>query len=481
MKHTLYLLSVTFLLFSCDSFLNTELKGDYTSENYYKNQESCEQAVNGVYNGLYSVLQWQWVFGDVASDDAVKGGNAGDQAEVLYIDDFTARADNGMLALYWQALYEVIARANNVIAFVPGVNMEATLKARYVGEAKFLRAYAYFQLVNIYGKVPLKLKPQLTEDAIHVGLSETTAIYDQMVKDITEAQEVLPLSYSSTDAGRVTKGAALAMRAKIKLFQKQYADVVADITTLQGFNLYDLLKDYGNLFKAGAEDSTETLFAILFSTNSKVIQANPLNIWTSPSVEGGYYFDAPTQNYVDIFTESTVSGETDPRLDISIGRNGMPWFNGNTFMQEWSETGYLVKKYNEDMANTAGNKSLSVIPYHYIRYADVLLMKAEALNELGGPTNIEDACTALNEVRHRAGLQNVNATDQILLRNTIRNERRRELGFEFHRFFDLMRYGKETAEAALNTEGTIFNWGAGSTRTFYYPIPQAEIDANNKL
>ncbi len=454
---------------SCN-FLDEDLKGSYSSENYYTTAGKAEMAVNAVYNSLYG--NTLWIFGDVASDDAVKGGSAGDQAEIDNIDKYNPTPDNGCLSTFWQNSYETISRANNVITYVPDVSMDEKTRDRYVSEAKFFRAWAYFNLVNIFGQVPLKLKPQNTSEAIHVGLSSTDKIYDQIETDLSEAAPLLPTSYGA-DAGRVTQGAAYAMLAKVRLFRNNWTGA---LEAMNNFDLitdvYDLEENYADLFKAGAENSVESVLSIRYINNNETSIGNNLNVWFSPALEGGYYFDAPTQSYVDCFDELTTAGETDPRLDASIGRDGQPWFNGTTFSSSWSEaTGYLVKKYNEDISEEFA-KSQSTVPQHLIRYADVLLIKAEALNE-----NKQTALAAveLDKVRARAGLAPTTASSQAEMRDAIRKERRRELGFEFHRFFDVMRYGKEYAEKAL---GSDFKW---SEPRFYYPIPQAETDANAAL
>ena len=454
---------------SCN-FLDEDLKGSYSSENYYTTAGKAEMAVNAVYNSLYG--NTLWIFGDVASDDAVKGGNAGDQTEINNIDKFNPTPDNGCLSTFWQNSYETISRANNVISYVPGVNMDEKTRDRYVSEAMFFRAWSYFNLVNIFGQVPLKLKPQNTSDAIHVGLSSIDKIYDQIESDLSTAAPLLPTSYGA-EAGRVTQGAAYAMLAKVRLFRKNWSGA---LEAIENFDLitdvYDLEENYADLFKAGAENSVESVLSIRYINNNETSIGNNLNVWFSPAVEGGYYFDAPTQSYVDCFDELTAAGETDPRLDASIGRDGQPWFNGTTFSSSWSEaTGYLVKKYNEDISEEFA-KIQSTVPQHLIRYADVLLIKAEALNE-----NNQTALAAveLDKVRARAGLAATTASGQAEMRDAIRKERRRELGFEFHRFFDVMRYGKEYAEKAL---GSDLKW---QEPRFFYPIPQAETDANAAL
>ncbi|MCI2082175.1 MAG: RagB/SusD family nutrient uptake outer membrane protein [Bacteroidales bacterium] len=475
MKRTIFIAVLTLMTVSmassCESFLDQQLKGDYTSDNYYTSSSQAEMAVNAVYNSLYG--NTLWIFGDVASDDAVKGGNAGDEADINDIDDFSALADNGCISTFWQSTYETIARANNVIANVSGMDIDEKTRDRYIGEAKFLRAYSYFNLVNIFGEVPLKLLPQTSSATINVGLSSVDSIYGQIDEDLSYAASVLPVSYS-TETGRATKGAAFALLAKSKLFQKDYADCLEDIDSIENLHVYGLLSNYGDLFKAGAEDSIESIFAIRYVNNTEVSLGDNLDVWFSPSWEGGYYFDAPTQAYVDCFTEKTVSGETDPRLDASIGRDGHPWFNDTTFSSSWSEaTGYLVKKYDEDLSTTYA-KSQSTIPQHIIRYADVILMKAEALNELGS-SNVAFAAAEVDRIRERAGLAPTTATTQSGLRDVIRNERRKELGFEFHRFFDVMRYGNDYAQSVLGSDLT---W---SGDRFYFPIPQAETETNKAL
>jgi len=475
MKTRLYIIAIvcTSLFSSCTDFLTSELKADYTSENYYTTPEAATMAVTGIYNSLYG-SNTLWVFGDVASDDAVKGGNAGDQADINAINDFTAPSDNGFINTFWQSSYETIARANNAITYISPMNIDVTLRNRLVGEAKFLRAYAYFNLVNIYGKVPLKLQPQLTSETVNVGLSEVSVVYAQIEKDLTEAIAVLPVSYP-TEIGRVTQGAAYGLLAKAELYQQKYTECLTNIQALENLHKYDLLKNYANLFKAGAEDSVEVIFGIRYINSPAVILGNGLNVWFAPAIEGGYYFNAPTQNYVDAFVDKTIDGNDDPRLDASIGRDGKPWFGNTTFSSSWSEaTGYLVKKYDETMP-VGSTKSQSTIPYNAIRYADILLMKAEALNEKGGTDAVAKAATEVNRVRNRANLAPTTATTQAAMQTVIRNERRKELGFEFHRFFDLMRWGQATAEAAL---GTDLKWTAPR---FYFPLPQSELDTNKAL
>ncbi len=472
------------LLGSCTDFLTEDLKGTFSTDTYYQNDKQALQAINGVYNAMLFTNSDNviWVFGDVASDDAVKGGNPGDQAEITYIDEFSANSTNGMIINYWTFAYEAIARANNVIANVPAVPMDEALKNRIVGEAKFIRAYNYFNLVNIFGRVPLKLLPQLTQETIHVPLSEVPAIYQQIEKDLADAAAVLPVSYSSSDVGRITKGAALAMLGKVNLYQQKWSAAIGYFQQVDGLGIYRLLPNYADNFKLAHENSSESIFEIQHLANQNPGTGNLLNQWFAPAADGGYYFNAPTQVLVDAF-EKSATGEVDPRLDASIGRDGQPWLNGDIFMASWSPSGFLTKKHQQPLSEVSSSlKGDGNLNYIYMRYADLLLMKAEAFNENG---NADSARVNLNKVRERARasyngsppadlLSDITSLDKNTLATAIRNERRVELAQEFHRYFDLMRWGKTIAEAAL---GEKFNYDTKR----YQPLPQKEIDANQAI
>jgi len=479
------LLCVSIIIISgCTKFLTEDLKGEFSSDTYYQNDKQAIQSINGVYNALTFTGADNdiWVFGDVASDDAVKGGNPGDQAEITYIDEFSANSTNGIIINYWKFVYEAIARANTVIAKIPGIPMDEALKNRIVGEAKFIRAYSYFNLVNIFGRVPLKLLPQLTPETVNVPLSDVSAIYQQIEKDLTDAAAVLPVSYTSGDIGRVTRGAALAMLGKANLYQQKWSAAIGYFQQVEALGIYHLLPNYADNFKLAHENSVESIFEIQHLSNQNPGTGSELNQWLAPSGDGGYYFDAPKQGLVDAF-EKSATGEVDPRLDASIGRDGQPWLNGDIFSASWSPTGYLTKKHQQPLSEvSAALKGDGDLNYIYMRYADLLLMKAEAFNE---NSQADSARANLNKVRQRARasyngtppadlLADITTLDKDLLATAIRNERRVELAQEFHRYFDLMRWGKAVAEAAL---GEKFKY---ETKR-YQPIPQKETDANQGI
>jgi hypothetical protein len=272
------------------------------------------------------------------------------------------------------------------------------------------------------------------------------------------------------------------MLGKANLFQQKWQAAIASFKQVEALGLYRLLPDYANLFRLVNENNGESIFEIQHLTGQNPFTGSGLNQWFAPPTEGGYYFNAPTQSLVDAFERSS-SGEADPRLDVSVGRDGKPWLNGEIFSGSWSPTGFLTKKHQQPLSEIPSSlKGDGDLNYIYFRYADLLLMKAEAFNETNQP---DSALANLNKVRQRARasfkgnlpadlLPPVNTRDQGLLRTAIQKERRVELAQEFHRYFDLMRWGKSVAEAALGAE---FNYETKQ----YLPIPQAEIDANDAI
>lgn len=481
-RYIIYLISALGLLtVSCSDFLTEELQGDYSNKTFYKSPDNGVRAVNGIYNAVLFTSQenYLWVFGDVASDDSVKGGSPGDVSDINYIDDFSAQPDNGILNVYWQFSYEAIARANNAIAYIPNIpKIDPDLSSRLVGEAKFLRALSYFHLVNIWGQVPMRTEPNTVNNG-NIPVSDVNTIYTLIEQDLKDAiASAIPISYSSTDAGRVTKGAAYGLLAKVYLFRERWGDCINTISLVDGTGIYDLEDNYADLFRPGAADSKETLFAARHLAGQNPGLGNILNVMFSPSVENGYYFNAPTASFVNAFNESTITGGVDPRLDASVGRPGQPWINNDTFDAGWSPTGFLVKKYDQPFSEVPiGTKSDGYLPYMYLRYADVLLMKAEALTNRNTGTDLNDARTALDRVRGRADLAPTTAATQEAVLAAIRLERRRELGFESHRFFDLMRWGKDIAVAALGPEFAAM-WKGDR---FYFPLPTGETDSNEDI
>ncbi len=475
------------LLGACSDFLTENLQGTYSNATFYKTEAHALLAITGVYNAasFVSTENHLWVFGDVASDDATKGGLAGDQSDIQFIDEFSYSRNNGSLEKIWKHYYEGISRANYLLYYSPGIDMNEDLKSRILGEAKFLRAYFYFNLVNIFGEIPIKLNPPINPDEINKPKSPIANVYAQIEKDLTEA--IAAIGTKDKEIGRVTKGAAWGLLAKTFIYQQKWEAALAAIAAVDALGLYSLEAVYKNNFIDSTQNNKESLFELQHLSDQLPKLGSHLNQYFSPPKDNGYYFNVPLQNFVNEF-EKTTTNIPDPRLDYTVGRAGQKWINGEDFDPAWSPTGYLQKKHSQPLKEEPiiGDASLN---YVYLRYADILLMKAEALNEAGRSS---EALVPLNAVRKRAResylfdkslagfgtvpvglLPDVQLTNQQTVRDAIRHERRVELGFEFHRFFDLIRYGKQTAEAALTGTGFKYSDNLG-----HFLIPQSELDTN---
>ncbi len=249
---------------------------------------------------------------------------------------------------------------------------------------------------------------------------------------------------------------------------------------------------YSQNFNANYENNKESIFEVQHLSKQDPATGNSLNQWFAPRIDGGYGFNAPTQSFVDEF-EITPAGVYDPRLDYTIGRDSMQWFNGEIFSKTWSPTGYLTRKHQQPFSEIPISlKGDASINYTVIRYADVLLWYAEALNEMG--RGIE-AVAPINLVRKRAResylfddslanfgtvppalLPDIVFTDQTTLRAQIQHERRVEFGFEFHRYFDIIRWGETYANQAMSGSPN-FDYNTNK----HFPIPQGERDTNKAL
>jgi len=488
---------------NCSKFLDKKIKGIYQTDQFYTSSDAAVQAVNEAYAGLTftsGTANPLWVFGDVASDDAASG-NPGASADAATIDNFSYSATNSHLSNEWNNFYEGITNCNLVLAHVPSINMDTALRSRILGEARFLRGWYYFMLVNIYGEVPIVLTP-LTPAQMQIPQSPTKEIYESVIEpDLKAAMNVLPAGYTGVDVGRATSGAAAALLSKVYLYQEKWDSSLTYSNLVINSGQYSLMNVYSQDFDALHKNNKESIFEVQMLGGQNPNVGNALNQWFAPQVVGGYYCDAPDSNFVAEF-EQTSSGVYDPRLDYTVGRDSMPWNDGELYQKSWSpQTGYLTRKYQQPLSQAPiiGQGSCD---YLAIRYADVLLFNAEALNE-SGQTSL--AIIPLNEVRKRAResylydstlngygaipaglLPDVPAISQSQVRTAIIHERRVELGFEFHRFFDLMRYGANQnpelgptyVNGLINRDGvTGFSYATKNT----FPIPQSERDANKAL
>ncbi|RAW00881.1 RagB/SusD family nutrient uptake outer membrane protein [Pseudochryseolinea flava] len=455
-KHIKYLVLSTMICFSSCDILDEDPASFISPENFYKTKGDAISAVtscyavnrtNGDTNRNYVIL------GDITTDDMFPLPNNNDRVQ---LDNYQHTSQNVILREAWQNYYRGITRCNVAITRIPPIpSVDEELKARLVGEAKFLRAFYYFNLVRLFGKVPVVLTEVNTlDDIVYPERSSVDDVYTQILKDFTDAEAVLPLSYTNADRGRATKGAAKAYLSLVYLTRHQYklaADKAKEVMAAE-FG-YGLWADYKDVFDVNNEYGKESIWDAQFVSGPSGQGSNLIAFFAQENnkVAGrGFGSFQPTPELYAAFDP------TDKRL---------PYFFTKGTDNKW----YCNKWVDVDA--TAAYQSDNNYPY--MRYAEVLLNFAEAANEDTGPT--QEIYDAVNAIRTRAGLAPLENLTQDELREAILSERRLELCFEGHRWYDLVRTGRLVT--------TMTAAGKDKVRDFHnvFPVPQIEIDLNNKL
>jgi len=461
----------------CEDFLERPPQGSLTQSNFPVTSDDALLATNAVYNTLRHSTYHQGLFPllDIMSDDATKGSNPDDQAATIDpYDKFEHISTEGTIANWWNTLYLGVKRANVVTEKVPAINMDETLKAQYIGEAKFLRALFYFDLVRAWGDVPLYTS---TLPDIEIERSPAADVYAQIITDLTEAIAVLPVQYFGNDVGHATKGAAQALLARVYLFQNDFTKAAELAQLVINSNIYQLQTNFSDANGVLGEHGPESVFEIGAYgeeglENGGNQYANVQGVRGTPN--RGWGFNRPSLNLINSFEVG------DPRMEATVLYLGEViddvtiLGDGKTPDKTLDEFGTIIEIecYNQKVW-TPG----ATVPPSFghnrrlIRYADVLLMAAEAYNETG---NTSQALTYLEMVRSRARAGNstilpeITTTDKDALRTAILNERRHELALEGFRFWDLVRTGN-----ALSVLGPL---GYKHPKHKLFAIPQVELD-----
>lgn len=455
---------------ACNGLLDRDPLGRLDADAFFKTADDAIQAVNAAYQPLLinnSNNNFYWVFGTVASDEAVAGGDAS-RPGIIEIDNFDHSPATQELNDFWKLNYKGIIQANTVVAKNPLIEADETLKNRIIGEGLFLRAWYHFVLTQVFGDIPLIIEIQ-APDEVRVSRTCKSKVLAQIAVDAIEAASLLPVSYSGPDVGRATKGAALALAAKAFLYLEDYQSVVNTVADIKSLGIYALQADYRNNFYDSTQNNSESVWEIQHANLELGVGNNLNQWWASKKVPDGYGFAEVTMEFINAFEPN------DPRLKFTVARHNEEYF-GVVYKASFSSTGASPRKYLQHV-DEVSQKSDGGINYTAIRYAEVLLWEAEALAELG---RTSDALAPLEQVRARARAQSVDpantlpvitTTNQQELIDLIRHERFVELGFEMHRFFDLVRWGI----AADVLDGFV----AGENEVF--PLPQTELDLNPNL
>ena len=470
-----FILLLTINYACSDNFVDVKPTSE-NSEDFFNTQEDYENALIGAYDLLQSTYL-NVLLGEIASDNTLAGGeSATDVPGIQQVDDMIHTPLNAQLRDIWNWMYAGVNRANYILEFKDKTDFEG--KDQIIAEATFLRAYYYFELVKWFGDVPLSVDKRIQfGEQFSIDRTPAADVYAQIELDLIFAADNLFAADEQNTPGRATKGAAQALLGKAYLYQQKYDKASGVLESVIASNTYDLVEDYNTIFEEVGENNEESVFEVQYfegqgagfgclqcSEGNVAVGFSGVRNYTGPDYSSGFSFNVPVQEVVDAFEAGDLRKEV-AILDIEAWATA----TGATFGTGYEHTGYFNKKYIPRTRSTdaQGDRNLTnPNNYRAIRFADVLLMAAEAFNRSTTPDD-EKAQSYLNRVRKRAfgtTANNITATGDVLYENILQ-ERRVELVGEGHRFFDLVRTGKAEQE--------IDNFVPGKHELF--PIPAIEI------
>jgi hypothetical protein len=466
---SMFVLTALFFTGCADDYLDVDQTETISTKDIelFNNNEGATTFVTAIYNKFlnWDMSSFGWIgLTSITTDDADKGSSPGDTGtDKDVLDALTYNSSNPSVESTFIANYAGINRCNQALNIIPQLDKaDPALRARLIGETKFLRAFMYFTLVKCYGGVPIidhLPNPSSEADRIMQLTRKSSAeVYAYIENDLNDAIAALPLKseYSSSEKARASKGAAYALLAKVNLYQKNWQKVVANCNLVTG---YSIVPDYASMYQLPGENGSESIFEIngVGSVPIKGIEGYSNTQGARGAGGWGWGFNTPSESLVNAYEPS------DKRKAATIIFAGTTLYDGRFVPLTVENPRYNYKAYSSTFTD-AWETDTNI---KYLRYAEVLLMKAEALNELG---QTSEAIPLLNQIRNRAGLANTTFSSQLDIRTAIWRERRVEMAFEHDRFFDLVRTGQ--AKAAFASDGNkTFTEGKNEL----FPIPASFI------
>jgi starch-binding outer membrane protein, SusD/RagB family len=470
---------------SCSGFLDRDPLDQISENTFYKTANEANLGAIAMYSVLQGV-NWHgksWMITEIPGDNTTSGGNDPDFSP---IDNFTISPDNGPNAEFWTEHFRIITLANQILKFVPSIDMDEIQKNGLLAEAKFLRAYAYFDLARIYGDVPIiKDVPDINTN-VKVSRNKIDEVYSFIIEDLKYSTDHLPTTRSNADLGRATQYAALAILAKVYLTTGKHDDCMMLCRQIINSNVFKLMPDFAdNWLRDVSDNNAESIFQVQYVGCKAVGTGNALQAFFAPWGQGitknsdGWGSQIPTAPTVDnpgtTLKDIYVKDDKRKYHTIMTPLDQYPMINasdgGYTYPAAGaSRSGINIKKY---VIGSGSDVCFMTSPqnYHAIRYADVLLMLAEASCARNGGISITpDVLVAFNAVRKRAGLAEVASLNS----KEVFDERRKEFAFENQRWFDLLRTGKVVETMKLHGK---------NMQEFHklFPIPSQEIAINPNL
>ncbi len=508
MKKLIFILFIVIATFGCKKdFLDLSNLNEISSENFWKNEQDAALAINGIYDVLQERSLYSGNLNGIGGLPIFDGigdncfGNYKFEGPGNFMEG-NITPSHGLFGGLWGASYRGIFRANTAIENIPKIplaNIRDSVKKVYLGQALFLRALFYTNLAIYFRDVPLILEPK--DPGEGAARKSTYAVTSaQIVKDLTEAIAVLPTSYPAGQFGYATKGAALGLLARFELYNKNYQAVVDATTQIMALN-YNLHSNYSQLFTEQGELSNEIIFSVRFfqdgiSNNTELfsatfLQAPKINIQPMRNLVNDYNCtDGRPITSSPLYNATTPKANRDPRLAASI------YFRNDIFLTDLNRaftgntaTGFGQKKYIRSSASPTGISAFSPggQDFYLIRFADVLLMRAEALVELN---QLSEVYTLINRVRARVSMpaienvvgEGANRT-QAQLKTIVQKERRIELAFEGLRYFDLKRWGQLQEAFQRATADNVAGYRPlyQALKANVFPVPESELNANGGI